>query len=290
MAEETKKSVKKRKFNYLSYIISITMLLLMLGLLGLILIQSKNLIKSIKEKMVVQVFLTENLAKTDIDALMNKINATGNINSMFYVSKEQAAADFSEEVGQDFVTFLGYNPLMASLNITLKAAYTDNHNIIEFENQIKRLNGVADISYQKNIFNQLADNIKKISFVLHALAIIFSVIAVILINNTIRLHIYAQRFIIKSMQLVGATHWFIIKPFVVKSIINALAGSVLAIVLLNSILLVLPDYIPEIALLYNVKEISALFLALILCGLTLSVASSFIITNKYLNTRIEDLY
>ncbi|MFN4082326.1 MAG: cell division protein FtsX [Bacteroidia bacterium] len=290
MTENSAKPLKRKRFTYVSVIVSISLVLFMLGLLGIILLQSKNIIKNIKENMAMHLFLTDNISKQQVDELTNKINALNVAKSIVYISKEQAAQEFALELGQDFVSFLGYNPLMPSIQVTLKADYTNQSKLLELENIFKQLQGVTDVSYQKNIYDQLNSNLKNISMVLLFLALVFTIISIVLINNTIRLNLFAKRFTIKSMQLVGATNWFIIKPFIYKSILNGFLGSIIAIVLLITLLNKAPDFIGDINYYYVVDEFIGLFAGLLLVGLTISILSSWYCTLKYLNTRIEDLY
>lgn len=290
MSKEMAKPLAKRKFNYLSAIISIAMVLFMLGLFGLLLLQSKNLVKQIKENLVIQVFLADNLTKDQMGAIKQALTANPEVKTITYISKDMAAQQFGSEIGQDFVSFLGYNPLLSSYQITLHAQYIEPETLANFENKIKNLAGVTEVVYQKNIYSSINDNLKTLATVFVGLAVLFMIIAVVLINNTVRLHLYAQRFIVKSMQLVGATHWFIIKPFILKSISNGFIGALIAIALLIGILNLAPQYIIGIETLYQTDEFILLFAGLILAGQIISIFSSWFSTKKYLNSRIEDLY
>ncbi len=280
----------KKKHSYLSAILSISMVLLMLGLLGVLLIQSSKLSTYIRENMVVQVFLNESVAKEEIPLIQQKIMSEGIARDIKFVSKEQAAAEFSQEIGQDFISFLGFNPLIPSFQIKLKANATSIEELNKAETFLKQLPGVSEVAFQKSVFEQASSNMKSIGMVLVSLSLLFALISAVLINNTVRLNLYAQRFAIKSMQLVGATNWFIIKPFVWSSLKNGFLGWVISLAILLSLLNTLPYWIPEIEQLYDGPLYFGLFVALLLLGLSMSVVSSWTSTNRYLNTKIEDLY
>lgn len=290
MIDSKVKTVKKRRFNYISAIFSIGMVLFMLGLFGVILLQTNTLSNYIKENLVINIFLNEDVVATDLSLIEGKLKTNTMVKNIAFVSKEQAAQQFSSEVGQDFVSFLGFNPLMPSFQITLKAEFASNENLLAFENEINQLTGVSEISYQRNVFDKINQNLRTIGGILIGLALLFTLIAIALINNTIRLHLYAQRFLVKSMQLVGATNWFIIKPFVFRSILNGLLGSIMAISLVLTVLNILPDYVDGIEKLYNTEQFLILFAFLFVLGQFISILSSLFITRKYLNMRIEDLY
>jgi len=280
----------KKKHSYLSAILSISMVLLMLGLLGVLLIQSSKLSTYIRENMVVQVFLNESIAKEEIPLLQQKIMSADIARDIKFVSKEQAAAEFSQEIGQDFISFLGFNPLIPSFQIKLKANATSIEELNKAEAFLKQLPGVSEVAFQKSVFEQASSNMKSIGMVLVSLSLLFALISAVLINNTVRLNLYAQRFAIKSMQLVGATNWFIIKPFVWSSIKNGFLGWVISLAILLSLLNALPYWIPEIEQLYDASLYFGLFAALLFLGIGMSVLSSWTSTNRYLNTKIEDLY
>jgi cell division transport system permease protein len=207
-----------------------------------------------------------------------------------FVSKEQAAKEFSEEIGQDFVNFLGFNPLLPSIELFVKSAYASPDKIKEIENEIRQNKEIQDVVYQKSILEEINQNTRTIGTVLITLSMIFLLIAVTLINNTIRLNLYARRFIIKSMQMVGATHGFIIRPFVLKSLLHGLYGGICACLLLGGLLYMLPYWIDGINTLYDTSQFAILFVVVIIAGIIISMISSMISTNHYLRLKIDDLY
>ena len=266
------------------------MVLLMLGLLGVLLIQSSKLGTYIKENMVVQLFLNENINQEQINQVKQSLEKENFAKEIKFISKDQAAAEFSREIGQDFISFLGFNPLMPSFQIKLKEEFTNSDELNRIEGVLKQIPMATDVSYQRTVFEQASANIQSIGMVLIGLSLLFAFISAILINNTVRLNLYAQRFAIKSMQLVGATHWFIIKPFVWRAVKNGFFGWFISLAILMSLLNALPMWIPSVEQLYDTEMFLLLFLFLLVLGMGMSMFSSWLSTKRYLNTKIEDLY
>lgn len=262
----------------------------MLGLFGLIYIQSTQLNNIIKENILVNVYLSDDINQGEIDQNLVSIKKMPSVKDTKFISKDVAAMDLSKEMGQDIVEFAGYNPLPASIEITLKSESVSSETMQMFKNTLQLMPKVAEVRYNEIIFGNVGSNLGSLSYILIGIAIIFIIIAIVLINSNIRLNLFARRFSIKSMQLVGATHWFIIKPFVIRSFFNGLYGGILAVALLLLLLNILPTYFPQIQYLYNTQSFILLFVILILAGVFVSMVSSWLSTNKYLKTKIEDLY
>jgi cell division transport system permease protein len=262
----------------------------MLGLFGLIYIQSNQLNKIIKENILMSVYLNDDINQVEIDQNLEIIKNIVDIKEIKFISKDEAAMDLSKEMGQDIVEFAGYNPLPSSFEISVKAESANSSRIQELKNIFMLMPKVSDVKYSETISENVGNNLGSLSYILIGLSFIFVAIALVLINSNIRLNLYAQRFSVKSMQLVGATHWFIIKPFVFRSFFNGLYGGLLATGLLVFILYILPNYFPQIQYLYNTESFALLFVILLVAGVLVSMISSWFSTNKYLKTKIEDLY
>lgn len=290
MSANEPKIKKKRKVSYLPSIISIAMVLFMLGLFGIILINGNKLQQYLKENFQLTVFFKDEVPEADIQRIMTAMQQQEYTKRAVYVSKEQAAQQFSREIGQDFVGFLGFNPLLPSIELFLKSSYTSTSQLKTVDIELRRNPEVQEVVYQQNILDEINKNVGTIGTVLITLSIIFLIISITLINNTIRLNLYARRFIIKSMQMVGATHWFIIKPFMVKSILHGLYGGIIASLLLLGVLSALPNWIGGIEALYDNTQFAILFVVVILVGIIISMISSAISTNHYLKLKIDDLY
>jgi cell division transport system permease protein len=281
---------KRRKISYLPSIISISLVLFMMGLFGIILINGNELSETIKENFQITVFLRADSKQEDMDRVFKTISQKEYCKSAKFISSDQAAQQFSKEVGQDFVEFLGYNPLQPSVEMFLKSEFANGVEISRINNEINRNPEVQEVVYQKIIIDEVNKNIKLIAGVLIGLSLVFLLIAITLINNTIRLNLYAQRFIIKSMQMVGATHSFIIKPFAIKSFLYGLYGGIIACMLLTGLLYAMPHWIRGIEKLYNEQQFAILYVVVIIVGLIITMLSSMVSTNKYLKMRIDELY
>lgn len=281
---------KRRRISYLPSILSISMVLLMLGLLGILTISGKNLSNHLREHFQITIFLEKDIAEGDLKRINAQIQQAIYTKEARLVSREEAAQEFTQEIGQDFVSFLGFNPLLPSVELFLKSTYANPASIEKIDTELRRNKEVVDVVYQKSIIEEINKNVKTIGTIMIGLSILFLFIAIILINNTIRLNLYAMRFIIKSMQLVGATHGFITRPFVYRSFFHGLAGGVLACLLLSIMLYWLPFWLDGIQTVYNNSQFALLFLVIIIAGVIISMLSSWISTNHYLKMKIDDLY
>jgi cell division transport system permease protein len=287
---EVSTSSKKTKSVYVSTVISIALVLLMTGLLGLILIHANNLSNHVKENIVLNIIMKESVAERNVLAFQKKVDENPAVLSSEYISKDSAAAKLSAELGEDFVTFLGHNPLSASIDVYLKADYANKDSVDVFIKQVTADSQVNEVVYQESLIELINQNIRVIMLVILAIAMILLVIAIALINNTIRLAIYSQRFIIKSMQLVGATQSFIRKPFMNYGMIHGLVGGLIAIALLLLSLYLAQREIPEIKLLTDWTAFSLVFLGVIVLGVLISAVSTYFAVSKYLKLRSNELY
>jgi cell division transport system permease protein len=211
---EASASANKTKSIYISTVFGVALVLLMVGLLGLILVHANNLSRYVKENIVLNIYMDDAAHETDILQLQRDLEANPMVKQTQYVNKELAARNLQKDLGEDFVKFLGYNPLSASLDVYLKADYANNADIDKFKTELLKNPLVKEVKYQQSLVDMMNQNLTSITLIILAFTAIFVVVSVALINNTIRLAIYSQRFLIKSMQLVGATKGFIRKPFI----------------------------------------------------------------------------
>jgi cell division transport system permease protein len=276
--------------SYITSIISIMLVLFMIGLLGMIIIHGKKLSDYVRENISISLMLKDNLADEQVQNYMKRLQNTSYVKQAEFISREQAAKQLSNELGEDFVEFLGYNPLPASIDIQLKAGYANNDSISRIERQILSSNLVKEVVYQKSLIDQVNSNISKISMVIISFSLILLIISVILINNTIKLSIYARRFLIRSMQLVGATENFIRMPFIKRSALHGIIAAVLADLLLIATLYVARQRIPEIVALEDISVFAVFFVAILVVGVILSAVSTWISVNKFLKMKIDSLY
>lgn len=291
MSSSYEKFQKRRLISsYFSVVLSIFLVLFLLGILGLFVINSKKLSDDFKEGIVMTVFFKNEANDSVINAFKNELKTAKFLRSSVYVTKEQAAKQHTDIIGEDFMTFLGANPLQNSFDIHLKADYIDTENIRKIENRFRANEMVSDIVYDKQLVSLVNDNIKKVSMWILIVSGILAFIAVILINSSMRLAIYSNRFIIKTMQMVGATKSFIRKPFIMRSIKLGLIGSVLAIIALIGALLYLNTNFPNLGILSDPLAIGLVLLSVLLVGILITWISTFFATQRYLNLRTDDLY
>lgn len=291
MASSFDKFQKRRLISsYFSVVLSVFLVLFLLGMLGLFVINSKRLSDNFKEDIVMTVFFKNEATDTVFTAFAKELKAGNFAKDFKYVSKDEAAKEHKEVIGEDFMQFLGTNPLYNSYDIHLKADYVTNPGFGKVESQIRKNPMVSDVVYDKQLITLVNDNIKKISFWVLVVSGIFAFISVLLINSSLRLSIYANRFIIKTMQMVGATKAFIRKPFVTRSIILGIIGSVLAILALIGVLLYININYPTLDIFKDI-ELTIIVLASVLgLGILITWLSTHFATQRFLNLRTDDLY
>lgn len=287
---EASSSSKKTKSVYVSTVISIALVLLMTGLLGLILIHAKNLSNYVKENIVLNIIMDESVEERNVLAFQKRVDGNAAVLRSEYISKDSAATKLSEELGEDFVTFLGHNPLSASIDVYLNADHANTDSVSAFIKKISADKQVNEVIYQESLIEMINQNIRIIGLIILAFALILLIIAIALINNTIRLAIYSQRFIIKSMQLVGATQSFIRRPFLNYGMLHGLIGAMIAIGLLIVTLYLAQREIPELVYLKDWAEFSLVFVGVIILGVLISVLSTYFAVSKYLKLRSNELY
>lgn len=287
---EASESAKKTKTIYISTVFGIAMVLLMIGLLGLLLVDANNLSRYVKENIVLNIYVDESAHETDVLQLQKQLDANPMVKQTQYVNKELAARNLQKDLGEDFVKFLGYNPLSGSLDVYLKAQYANNTDIEKFKTELMKNPVIKEVKYQQSLVDQMNQNLTSISLIILAFAAIFVLLSVALINNTIRLAIYSQRFLIKSMQLVGATKNFIRRPFILYGIWHGILGALIAIMILMGALYLAEKQIPDLVILQNYTEFGIVFAIVVGLGIFISGFSTFLAVNKYLRLKIYNLY
>jgi cell division transport system permease protein len=287
---EESAAAKKTKTIYISTVFGIAMVLSMIGLLGLILVDANNLSRYVKENMVLNIFVDDAAHETDVLQLQKQIEANTMVKQTLYVSKELAARNLQKDLGEDFVKFLGYNPLSQSIDVYLKAEYANSPDIERFKTGLLKNPLIKEVKYQQSLVDQMNQNLTTISLIILVFAGIFILLSVALINNTIRIAIYSQRFLIKSMQLVGATKGFIRKPFLLYGMWHGLLGGLIAVIILVGTLSLAYKEIPDLVILRNYTEYVIIFVGLLGLGIFISGFSTFLAVNKFLRLKIYNLY
>lgn len=271
-------------------VVSLSLVLFMLGLLGIIILNTNKLSDNLKENIGIQIILNETAKEADIQHLTKMLDISDYVKSTEFITKEDAAKRLQEDLGEDFIDFLGYNPLLPSINVHVKAAYANTDSLTMIEKELIGSKLVKEVVYQKSLVTMINENVKKISLVILIFSGLLMVIALALINNTIRLSIYSKRFIIKTMQLVGATQSFVRRPFVLKGIKHGIYGATIAILMLIGVLYFAQKQLPELAELQDEKMLLTLFGLVIILGIIISWISTSLAVRKYLRLKADDLY
>ncbi len=291
MARPEDKIIGRRlRSSYISTIMSITLVLFVLGLLGLIILHAQKLSEHVRESIAVSLFIDNNAGESAINSLQTELDDMASVSETRFISREEAAEDLMEDLGEDFVSFLGYNPLSASITVNLKAEHTNPDSLRVFEQKFEQRQIITDIDYQQSLVHLVHQNVRRIATGLLVFSILLLVIAFALINNTIRLSVFSKRFLIKSMQLIGATKSFIRRPFIIKGIIQGIIGAGITIVLLIATLYFGQRQIPELAMFYDVRMLLTLFGAILLLGIIISWLSTYFAVKKYLKINTDHLY
>jgi len=283
---------QKRKLisSYISVVISIALVLFLLGCLGLLVINSKKVADHFKEQVVMSIDINDTAKEVEVNQLKKSLAMADYTKEALYVSKEEAAAYMKAQNGEDFMDFVGYNPLKNSIDVYLKADYVTTEKLTEITESLSNKAFIEEIRYDNDLVELMNDNVKKITLWVLIISGLFTLIAVLLINSSIRLAVYSKRFIIKTMQMVGATKGFIRKPFVWKSVQLGIVGAFLALAGMAIVLYYLDITFPELELLRNTVSIIALFVGIFLLGILITWISTFIATQRFLNLKTDQLY
>ncbi len=283
-------SKRKLRSSYLTSIISISLVLLLIGLIGLLLLNAQKLSRHVKENIGFSVILEDNIREVDMIRLQKNLDALKAVKSTQYITKQQAALELQDELGEDFIEFLGYNPLLPSIEVRLFAEYATPDSVTKIEKKILSYTQVKEVAYQKSLVEIVNRNVSKISLILLAFSAMLLLISLSLINNTIRLTVYSRRFLIKTMQLVGATKKFVRAPFITKSLTHAFYSIIITYLLLGGIIYLIAAQIPELVILNDIDTIAVLFGAVFIIGFAIVWVSTWFAVNKYLKLKTDELY
>lgn len=281
---------RRLKTSSITVVVSLALVLFMLGMLGLVVLNASKLSNHIKENIGFQVILKDTATSVQIDALQQEISASAFAKSVNHITKEQAAEKLKEDLGEDFVSFLGYNPLLSSLDVKLNADYANTDTLAGIEKNLLQKTYVKEVVYHKDMIKQVNENAKVVSLYILIFSGLLLIVAIALINNTIRLSIYSQRFIIRTMYLVGATRVFISKPFIFKGVRQGVIAGILAGALLAGFLVVSTNYIPDLLQLQDENMLALLFGGIVLLGVLISGISALFSVMRYLRLKTSDLY
>lgn len=298
MATVIRKNKKKRlgSYPYLTVVFTITVALLVFGLFGLLLLHTGQLSRYIRNNIEVQVYLEKNISSGERVRLTKTLSAKpftavkDSKPQLRFISRDEAAKKFIAETGEDFTNFLGANPLRDAFVLRINKDYTEAQTMKDIQSEIEKMEGVFEVEYAENFVKSINDNLTKISLALLGFAFVLLFTIIILINNVIKLALFSQRFLIRSMQLVGATSWFIQRPFVWRAALQGFAGGVLAAVMLYFLLQYANTHIPDLALIQVPLHIAGLFVSLAIGGMLIGCISAWVSVKKYLRLSLDDLY
>jgi len=291
----TKEKIVKRRLyaSSVSTIISISLVLFMLGLVGLIILTSENLSIKMKENIGFHIYLKEHTKEVDIIQIQKYLESMNYVKSARFKSKEEAKNELQQDLDpdEDFTTLLdGHNPLPASIDIILNAEYANPDSITWIEEDVMQYDVVNEFKYDSGLLHLINANVAQISMFILGFGALLFLIAMALINNTIRLVIYSQRFTIRTMQLVGATRGFIRRPFILKGIIHGIMAAIIANAFLAGSLYITQQEMPELMDYQDIQLIGTIFAGVIICGILISWISTLFAVRKYLKLKTDELY
>ena len=290
MKNKTGFSKARLRGSYLTLVISVSLVLFLLGILGLVIINAKGLSDYLRESLSFSVMLDDDAREADIRMLQKDLDAKPFVKSTEYVSKDEAAVKMKEDLGEDFISFLGDNPLPPSIDVYLYAGYTNPDSVAKMEKYVMEYPFVKEVLVPESLLFLINENVRKVSLSLLVISSFLLLIAVTIINNTIRLAIYSKRFLIRTMQLVGATRSFIRKPFLTRSIYHGVLAALIAMLMLMGLLYLVEK---EFLMLYSFRSTNLLVILcvlLIFLGILINLVSTFFSVNRYLGISEDKLY
>lgn len=299
MTEKTIRIRKKKKlgsYPYFSVVFSVTLSLFVIGLFGLLMLHASKLTDIIRDNIEVQVYLTRDISQNQRIKILKSLSAkdyvarSGNEAQISFISKKDAEKQFIKETGEDFTAFLGENPLKDVYVIKIAPGYQDTESLKRIQSEIEQEHGVFEAIYSENLVNSINNNMAQVSLLLLGFAVILLTVVIILINNTIKLALFSQRFLIRSMQLVGATSSFIQRPFLSRALLYGITGGAIASALLHSLLYYANSRIENLAALQEKEKMVALYLLLLIIGGGIGLFSSYRAIRKYLKLSLDELY
>lgn len=283
-------SKRKARTSYVSTVVGITLVLFLLGAFGSLVLNAQKLSVYAKENIVINIFLKDDTKEVDIIQMKKTLDLEPFTKQSTYVSKAEAGELMKEELGEDFVEFLGYNPLLPSIDLKLNATYAVPDSIQWIQENLAANDLTRQVVYNPKVVENIDSNVNAIGLVLLAFSVLLLIISIAMINNTIRLSIYSKRFLIRTMQLVGATEGFIRKPFLSQSMMQGILAALLAIGLLSGLVYAMVHFLPESKALFDLELFAQLFGGIMLLGLFITIVSTYFAVTKYLRMRSADIH
>lgn len=291
MSLSYEKFQKKRLLtSYASVVVSIFLVLFLLGTLGVFVINTEKVSNAFKENIPMSVYFKDDVTEAQLADFKTQFGGQKYIKDLTFVHKDSAAKEHQKTIGENFVHFLGYNPLQHSYDIHLNGNYVQKDSIRSIEIDLKEYPKVDEVIYDQQLVDLVNDNLEKVSYWVVVISLFLLVIAIVLINSSLRLSVFSNRFIIKTMQMVGATKSFIRKPFIWKSVRLGIFGALLAIIGVLYITYLVDQYLPDLGLMKDTKSLGIVCVGILLLGILITWISTFFATQRYLNLHTDDLY
>lgn len=291
MKQPQEKRIKRKvRTSSLSTILSISLVLLMLGSISFIYLNTNRLTNYIKENVGISLILEDDVKKVDRLQLQKSLDASSWVKITRFISKQEAAQILESDLGEDFINFLGFNPLSASIDVFLNADFATDQNFENLKSEMERNDLVKEIIIQKDLIESINTNVSRLSLILLSFSLLLFIVAIALINNTIRLTVYSKRFLIRTMKLVGATDGFIRKPFIQNSIVQGVISGLIGVILLLLALFGLEKEMPELLALQDITSVLIIFVGVFTFGILMSIIVTNSAIGKYLKMNENDLY
>ena len=292
MSDSSHKNFSRTRPNYLYSIMSVALVLLLLGFFGLVVLQGQRLATAFKEKVNLLAEIKPEASGEEVSAFQEKLNRSSYVKpgSVQFISKEAGAELLRKDFGEDFLKLDLPNPLYDLVTFNVKSVYMESDSLDKIRQSLKNEDIISDVYYQESLIDEIVSNLQRIAFITLGIGLFLILVAGVLIHNTIRLALYSNRFLIKNMQLVGASWEFISRPYLLRAVQHGLISSVIAIGLLYFLLVWIKSDIPELQELQHLPSLVGLFIGLILLGILINFASTYFVVNKYLRMRIDDMY
>lgn len=292
MANQGEVKFQKRRLrsSYISVILSVSLVLFTLGLLGLFLLYTQKISNQVMEDIGFTVYLHDDVNEVAVERLIKAIGITDYSNQTEYISKNQAIEILKKDLGEDFMQYLDYNPLLASIDVKVKAAYANTDSLTVIKSSLSRSSKIKEIVYQESLIQKVQENLRIAGIVMLVFSGLLLIVAIALINNSIRLSIYSRRFLIKSMQLVGATQGFIRRPFVIRGVLHGIYSALIAILLIMLVMYYLQSILPDLIQIQDIEILASLFVILMTLGIIISWVSTSFAVSKFLRMRGNKMY
>jgi cell division transport system permease protein len=281
---------KKSKPSYVYAIIGVSLVLFLLGTLGWLVINGRGLTRVFKEDIEVQVVLHDNTRPEMAQKLKDVLDQQPFVRTSSITTKEQAAKEFTQEWPEDFTQLLDFNPLYSSIDFNLYAPYVNKDSLSKIKEFVLQSNIVREVTYPELVVDKMNSNFRKIGIILGAISLLLFIVVIILIDNTVRLAMFSNRFLIKTMQMVGATRWFISKPFDQRAVVNGLISGIISVIGLWAVISFAENQLPSLRALHEPMLLVLLMSGMIIVGIMISVASTHRSVVKYLKMHVDDLY